>query len=228
MDGVVAWLQDGQMESTPRPVLPGHVGPARPGQRGRRWDADGVPPARPPPPPRSIQITGVWWAAAAVVLARCEDQLRAGQTHPGRGGDRVGRRGGAVAGRAAPSRADRPHGGDRRLHRIARHGWGAALGDRDRVTGVAALPPPGRVRRLLPGGLAGGPLATVDRPRPFGVELRGSWAGWAMPLWLVAIVTATLIGILYTLLPVGRWRQLGSGSRPPWSQRSLWPDPPWR
>ena len=52
-------------------------------------------------------------------------------------------------------------------------------------------------------------LATVDRPRPFGVELRGSSAGWAMPSRPVAILTATLIGILYTLVPVGRWRQLG-------------------
>ena len=52
-------------------------------------------------------------------------------------------------------------------------------------------------------------LATVDRPRPFGVELRGSWAGWAMPSRPVAILAATLIGILYTLVPVGRWRQLG-------------------
>jgi tRNA A-37 threonylcarbamoyl transferase component Bud32/membrane-associated phospholipid phosphatase len=52
-------------------------------------------------------------------------------------------------------------------------------------------------------------LATVDRPRPFGVELRGSWAGWAMPSRPVAILTATLIGVLYTLVPVGRWRQLG-------------------
>src|SRR6266516_3781822 len=52
-------------------------------------------------------------------------------------------------------------------------------------------------------------LATVDRPRPFGVDLRGSWAGWAMPSRPVAIFAATLIGVLYTLVPVGRWRQLG-------------------
>jgi tRNA A-37 threonylcarbamoyl transferase component Bud32/membrane-associated phospholipid phosphatase len=52
-------------------------------------------------------------------------------------------------------------------------------------------------------------LATVDRPRPFGVDLRGSWAGWAMPSRPVAILTATLIGVLYTLVPAGRWRQLG-------------------
>jgi tRNA A-37 threonylcarbamoyl transferase component Bud32 len=52
-------------------------------------------------------------------------------------------------------------------------------------------------------------LATVDRPRPFGVELRGSWAGWAMPSRPVAIFAATLVGVLYTLVPVGRWRQAG-------------------
>ena len=52
-------------------------------------------------------------------------------------------------------------------------------------------------------------LATVDRPRPFGVELRGSWASWAMPSRPVAILAATLIGMLYTLVPEGRWRQLG-------------------
>ena len=52
-------------------------------------------------------------------------------------------------------------------------------------------------------------LATVDRPRPFGVELRGSWGGWAMPSRPVAILAATLVGVLYTLVPEGRWRQLG-------------------
>ena len=47
-------------------------------------------------------------------------------------------------------------------------------------------------------------LATVDRPRPFGVDLRGSWGGWAMPSRPVAILAATLVGVLYTLVPVGR------------------------
>jgi tRNA A-37 threonylcarbamoyl transferase component Bud32 len=49
----------------------------------------------------------------------------------------------------------------------------------------------------------------VDRPRPFGVDLRGNWAGWAMPSRPVAIFAATLVGVLYTLVPVGRWRQAG-------------------
>jgi len=52
-------------------------------------------------------------------------------------------------------------------------------------------------------------LATVDRLRPFGVEVRGDWAGWAMPSRPVAIFAATLVGVLYTLVPAGRWRQVG-------------------
>jgi hypothetical protein len=57
------------MESTPRQVLSGVAGPARPGvhrvrESGRRRRPTGAP----PPLPRSIQTTGVWWAATAVVL----------------------------------------------------------------------------------------------------------------------------------------------------------------
>jgi tRNA A-37 threonylcarbamoyl transferase component Bud32/membrane-associated phospholipid phosphatase len=47
------------------------------------------------------------------------------------------------------------------------------------------------------------------RPRPFGVELRTSWGGWAMPSVQVAFLTAGLMTVLYTLVPEGRWRNLG-------------------
>jgi hypothetical protein len=57
------------MDSTPRQILPGVAGPARSGahrvrQSGRRRRPTGAP----PPLPHSIQPTGLWWAAAAVVL----------------------------------------------------------------------------------------------------------------------------------------------------------------
>jgi membrane-associated phospholipid phosphatase/tRNA A-37 threonylcarbamoyl transferase component Bud32 len=53
-------------------------------------------------------------------------------------------------------------------------------------------------------------LATIaQRPRPFGVDLRASWGGWAMPSLQVTILTALLMGVLYTLVPEGRWRNLG-------------------
>src|SRR5215207_6283044 len=51
--------------------------------------------------------------------------------------------------------------------------------------------------------------AAARRPRPFGVELEGSWAGWAMPSRPVAFLAAALITMLYSLVPKGRWRQAG-------------------
>jgi tRNA A-37 threonylcarbamoyl transferase component Bud32 len=47
------------------------------------------------------------------------------------------------------------------------------------------------------------------RPRPFGVEQAASWGGWALPSVPVAFVTAIFMGVLYTLVPEGRWRNTG-------------------
>jgi membrane-associated phospholipid phosphatase/tRNA A-37 threonylcarbamoyl transferase component Bud32 len=53
-------------------------------------------------------------------------------------------------------------------------------------------------------------LATIARrPRPFGVDLRASWGGWALPSVQVTALTAILMGVLYTLVPEGRWRNTG-------------------
>jgi tRNA A-37 threonylcarbamoyl transferase component Bud32/membrane-associated phospholipid phosphatase len=53
-------------------------------------------------------------------------------------------------------------------------------------------------------------LATITRrPRPFGVDLRASWGGWALPSLQITILTALLMGVLYTLVPEGRWRNTG-------------------
>jgi tRNA A-37 threonylcarbamoyl transferase component Bud32/membrane-associated phospholipid phosphatase len=51
--------------------------------------------------------------------------------------------------------------------------------------------------------------AAVRRPRPFGVAVEGSWAGWAMPSRPVAYLSAVLVAMLYSLVPKGRWRQVG-------------------
>jgi membrane-associated phospholipid phosphatase len=51
--------------------------------------------------------------------------------------------------------------------------------------------------------------AAVRRPRPFGVVLEGPWAGWSMPSRPVAYLSAILVAMLYSLVPAGRWRQLG-------------------
>jgi tRNA A-37 threonylcarbamoyl transferase component Bud32 len=52
-----------------------------------------------------------------------------------------------------------------------------------------------------------GPVA--HRPRPFGVVIRTGWGGWALPSLEIAFVALLATGILYTLVPEGRWRNLG-------------------
>jgi membrane-associated phospholipid phosphatase/tRNA A-37 threonylcarbamoyl transferase component Bud32 len=49
----------------------------------------------------------------------------------------------------------------------------------------------------------------LQRPRPFGVELRADWYAWALPSAQLAALVVVLIGILYGLVPEGRWRQTG-------------------
>jgi tRNA A-37 threonylcarbamoyl transferase component Bud32/membrane-associated phospholipid phosphatase len=51
--------------------------------------------------------------------------------------------------------------------------------------------------------------AAVRRPRPFGVAIEGPWGGWSMPSRPVAYLSAILVTMLYSLVPKGRWRQLG-------------------
>jgi membrane-associated phospholipid phosphatase len=52
-----------------------------------------------------------------------------------------------------------------------------------------------------------GPIA--QRPRPFGVVIRAGWGGWALPSLQLAFVATGLVAMLYTLVPEGRWRNLG-------------------
>jgi len=49
----------------------------------------------------------------------------------------------------------------------------------------------------------------VQRPRPFGVEFRTDWFAWALPSAQLGALCVVLVGILYGLVPEGRWRQLG-------------------
>jgi tRNA A-37 threonylcarbamoyl transferase component Bud32 len=54
-----------------------------------------------------------------------------------------------------------------------------------------------------------GVVGTVRRPRPFGVEFRGNWEGWALPSLRLGVLAGICVVILYTLVPDGRWRNLG-------------------
>jgi tRNA A-37 threonylcarbamoyl transferase component Bud32 len=51
--------------------------------------------------------------------------------------------------------------------------------------------------------------ASIQRPRPFGVDIRAGWGGWALPSLQVTFLAGLLVGILYTLVPEGRWRNTG-------------------
>src|SRR5829696_1843217 len=47
--------------------------------------------------------------------------------------------------------------------------------------------------------------SAMRRPRPFGVAIEGSWAGWSMPSRPVAYLSAISVTMLYSLVPKGRW-----------------------
>jgi hypothetical protein len=49
----------------------------------------------------------------------------------------------------------------------------------------------------------------VQRPRPFGVAFRADWYAWALPSPQLAALATLLVGVLYGLVPEGRWRQTG-------------------
>ena len=49
-------------------------------------------------------------------------------------------------------------------------------------------------------------LATLQRPRPFEVELLGRWAGYSMPSLPMTVLAAFLVSTLYSLVPAGRHR----------------------
>ena len=49
----------------------------------------------------------------------------------------------------------------------------------------------------------------IGRMRPTGVEILGPWQGYAQPSRPVATLTLALVGVLYTLMPAGRWRNRG-------------------
>jgi tRNA A-37 threonylcarbamoyl transferase component Bud32 len=69
------------------------------------------------------------------------------------------------------------------------------------VVGVGAL--------LLVSALATSLAAVLRRPRPFAVEILGSWSGFAMPSLPVAVLSALLVLVLYGTVPQGARRQAG-------------------
>jgi len=193
------------------------AGAARPGvQLGptgiRRSPWRRRPSGQPPPLPHHLQTTGVGWLVAAVVLVVLSLLVFAGGLQ-GLAVD-VTVVDAAVVGWVAGLRAP----GLLAVMQVL-----AALGSYLAITVLLwglllALLVLRRLRQLLVVLLAWilqgfliqyllAPL--VQRPRPFGVELRTDWYAWALPSAQLAALTLALVGILYGLVPEGRWRQTG-------------------
>ncbi len=193
------------------------AGPAAPGvQLGgpgiRRSPGRRRPSGQPPPLPHHLQTTGVGWLAAAVVLVALSLLVFGGGFH-GLAVDLTVVEDAVVgwlAGLGAPGLLP--------AMRLL-----AALGSWMAITGLLwglllALLIGRRLRHLvvvlgswmLQGFIIQYLLAPlVRRPRPFGVEFRADWTAWALPSAQMAALAAVLVGILYALVPEGRWRQRG-------------------
>jgi membrane-associated phospholipid phosphatase/tRNA A-37 threonylcarbamoyl transferase component Bud32 len=57
--------------------------------------------------------------------------------------------------------------------------------------------------------IAASMTSTLQRPRPYEVEILGSWAGFSMPSLPMTVLSAFLISSLYSLVPAGRYRTIG-------------------
>jgi len=57
--------------------------------------------------------------------------------------------------------------------------------------------------------LSGAMQLVVHRPRPFGVPVRFGWGGFALPSVEIVCLCVVAVGVLYTLVPAGRWRDIG-------------------
>ncbi|MGY1740835.1 MULTISPECIES: phosphatase PAP2 family protein [unclassified Blastococcus] len=51
--------------------------------------------------------------------------------------------------------------------------------------------------------------ATLQRPRPYEVEVLGSWEGFSMPSLPMTVLATFLVSSLYSLVPAGRYREIG-------------------
>jgi tRNA A-37 threonylcarbamoyl transferase component Bud32 len=169
------------------------------------------PTGAPPPLPYHLQTSGIGWLVAAVVLVGLALAVF------GRG-----LRGPAVAATVADDAVVRWLGG---LHApgltalwqgLAHIGsWWTLIALQFGLLGALAVLR--RWRHLIVWLVAWNVVmilveildAVARRPRPFGVDLRASWGGWAMPSMEITHLTALLVGVLYTLVPEGRWRNLG-------------------
>jgi membrane-associated phospholipid phosphatase len=169
------------------------------------------PSGAPPPLPRHLETSGVGWLLAAVGLVVVFTVSFVASRH-----------GAAVAVTAADDRVARWLTGPRsswltNALQVAAFpaswlaskilAWGIVVPllvfkrFRHLVVYVVALAVTSQLAVLL--------SAVLKRPRPFGVVIDGAWNGYALPSIQIAVLAASLVSVLYVLVPEGRWRQAG-------------------
>ena len=194
--------------ATPTPAADHPAGVAASGRQSRRRRR---PSGAPPPLPRHLETTGVVWLLVAVGLVAVFAVSFVASRH-----------GAAVAVTVADDRVVKWLTG-------LRSGW---LGG---VVAVAAFPASWLASKILAWCIVVPLLVfkrfrhlvvyvvalavtsqvavvlsiVLKRPRPFGVVIDGSWNGYALPSIQIAILAASLVSVLYVLVPEGRWRQAG-------------------
>jgi membrane-associated phospholipid phosphatase len=186
-------------------------GPAPVAASVRRSRRRRRPSGAPPPLPRHLEITGVVWLLVAVGLVAVFAVSFVASRH-----------GAAVAVTAADDRVVRWLSGLRSgwftnalqvlafpASWLASHivAWCIVVPllvfrrIRHLVVYVVALAVTSQLALVL--------SVVLKRPRPFGAVIDGSWNGYALPSIQVAMLAASLVSVLYVLVPEGRWRQLG-------------------
>ena len=166
------------------------------------------PSGEPPPLPRHIAPSTAWYVAAIVAVSMLEVALA---VHPSRVAitrvdDAIVQ--GLVSLRSQPVVSLMhvlEHLGSVNVVRVL--GWGT----------IAVLLVTRRIRHLLTYVavflvvvLASSSLAVVQgRMRPGGVRILGDWSGYAHPSRPVSLLAVVAVGVLYTTVPQGRWRNRG-------------------
>ena len=191
--------------STPDPISSAVGGPTRSRRRRR-------PTGEPPPLPHHLQTSGVGWLVVAVALVTLSLLVFArgirGVAVPVTAADD------AVVGWLVGLQVPGLVAAMRVLAAIS--SWwvldALALGL------VLALLTLRRFRHLIVLVIVGNLVSQVAvdmvssvarRPRPFGVVIHAGWGGWALPALQVTLLATVLVGVLYTLVPEGRWRNTG-------------------
>src|SRR6516225_4507229 len=176
-------------------------------QRGSRRRPTG----QPPPLPHHLQISGAGWLIAAIVLTAGSVVIFA-----------HGLRGPAVGVTVADDAVTRwlataPVPGLTPMARGLADAGSVPVTTAIAYGLVAPLLVLRRFRHLLvfvisaevANVLSGAMQLLVHRPRPFGVPVRFGWGGFALPSVQTVYLCVVAVGVLYALVPAGRWRRAG-------------------